>query len=111
MSLALVLSIPFFAFAAPANLSPNVDTKSGCVTLYEHANFQGRAKRFCGDTSYVGNDFNDIASSVKVDCSVNSVTLFEHANYQGRYVTYHGCQKIGYVGNSFNDIISSLAVD
>lgn len=37
------------------------------VTLYEHANFQGRAKIFTGDTEWVGEDFNDITSSIKVE--------------------------------------------
>ena len=37
------------------------------VTLYEHANGTGRSKLFTQDTSYVGDDFNDITSSLKVE--------------------------------------------
>lgn len=37
------------------------------VTLYEHSEFSGRSKTFTQDASYVGNDFNDITSSLKVE--------------------------------------------
>lgn len=36
------------------------------VILYEHANFQGRTKQFTSDTPYVGDDFNDITSSIEI---------------------------------------------
>jgi hypothetical protein len=36
------------------------------VTLYENAGYQGRSKTFTSDTPYVGNDFNDLASSITV---------------------------------------------
>lgn len=36
------------------------------VTLFEHAGFQGRSKTFTGDTWYVGDDFNDRASSIRI---------------------------------------------
>ena len=37
------------------------------VTLYEHNGFEGRSKTFTEDTPYVGDDFNDITSSIKVE--------------------------------------------
>lgn len=37
------------------------------VTLYEHAGFSGRSKSFNEDTPWVGDDFNDITSSIKVE--------------------------------------------
>lgn len=40
------------------------------VTLYEHANFSGRQKVFTGDASYVGDDFNDQASSMVIETSI-----------------------------------------
>lgn len=43
------------------------------VTLYENAGFSGRSKTFTQDASYVGNDFNDITSSLKVE-TVNQQT-------------------------------------
>lgn len=36
------------------------------VTLYEHE-FSGRSKMFTGDAAWVGDDFNDITSSIKVE--------------------------------------------
>lgn len=43
------------------------------VTIYEHINGQGRSRIFTQDASYVGNDFNDITSSIKVE-KVNGVS-------------------------------------
>jgi uncharacterized protein YkwD len=37
------------------------------VTLYEHGGFGGRSKIFTQDVSYVGDDFNDLASSIQVE--------------------------------------------
>lgn len=37
------------------------------VTLYEHGDFRGATKVLLGDTSYLGNDFNDKTSSIKVE--------------------------------------------
>lgn len=37
------------------------------VTLYEHPEFKGRSKSFTEDTPWVGDDFNDITSSIKVE--------------------------------------------
>jgi hypothetical protein len=37
------------------------------VTLFEHVRFQGRSKVFTADSPYVGDDFNDITSSVIVE--------------------------------------------
>lgn len=37
------------------------------ITLYEHADFQGATKELLADTSYLGNDFNDKTSSIKVE--------------------------------------------
>jgi C1A family cysteine protease len=37
------------------------------VTLYDDVHFSGRSKTFTEDTPYVGNDFNDITSSIIVE--------------------------------------------
>ncbi|MEV6048369.1 peptidase inhibitor family I36 protein [Streptomyces xanthochromogenes] len=39
------------------------------VTLYADAGLQGASKTFTSDTAYVGDDFNDTASSIKVNNS------------------------------------------
>jgi hypothetical protein len=51
------------------------------VTLYEHENFAGRSKSFVADAAWVGDDFNDITSSITVQ---TAATIYEHADYQGR---------------------------
>jgi hypothetical protein len=37
------------------------------VTLYQHARFKGTKKVFTADANYVGNDFNDVVSSLIVE--------------------------------------------
>lgn len=37
------------------------------VTLYEHGGSQGRTRKLTADTPWVGNDFNDITSSILVE--------------------------------------------
>ncbi|BAY90747.1 MULTISPECIES: hypothetical protein [unclassified Tolypothrix] len=37
------------------------------VILYENPGFSGRSKSFTSDTPFVGSDFNDITSSIRVD--------------------------------------------
>jgi hypothetical protein len=37
------------------------------VTLYEHPGFTGRSKTFTEDTPWVGDDFNDVTSSIKIE--------------------------------------------
>ena len=41
------------------------------VTLYEHIDGYGRSKIFTQDAHYVGNDFNDLTSSIKVEKAGN----------------------------------------
>ncbi|MFH1465700.1 MAG: beta/gamma crystallin-related protein [Pseudomonadota bacterium] len=56
------------------------------VTLFEHANFQGRQKVFRNDAPWVGDDFNDITSGVVVEVVpvATHATIYEHANYGGK---------------------------
>lgn len=53
------------------------------ATLYEHAHFAGRTKTFTSDTDWVGNDFNDITSAIKVEAlevaSNTQTNVFEDA--------------------------------
>jgi len=42
------------------------------VTLYEHRGFRGRTKTFTQDAPYVGDEFNDITSSITVERQSNS---------------------------------------
>lgn len=82
----------------------------GCVTLFEHRDFKGKSKKFCASHQFVGDDFNDISSSIKIDCDIQSVNIFEHIDYGGKKLTYSGCQEIDFVGSDFNDITSSIQI-
>ena len=56
--------------------------------LYWDDNFQGASKTLTGDTSYVGNDWNDKASSIKIERNVNTksgdIYIYQDSNYGGR---------------------------
>jgi hypothetical protein len=52
------------------------------VTLYEHAGFSGRSKMFTEDTPWVGDDFNDLTSSIKVEkTSIDSIDIEVNTDY------------------------------
>ena len=51
------------------------------VTLYEHGGFAGRTKTFTQDTPWVGDDFNDITSGIKVEKT--KVIIYQDSNYNG----------------------------
>ncbi len=53
------------------------------VTLFENGNFSGRSKIFMQDTPYVGDDFNDIASAIKVEIDLGRVSIYGDANFTG----------------------------
>ncbi|MBD2194621.1 MULTISPECIES: CAP domain-containing protein [Calothrix] len=50
------------------------------VTLYSDTNFQGRSKTFTEDTPYVGDDFNDLTSSIKVENDNSSNVVSQMLN-------------------------------
>ena len=50
------------------------------VTLYEHEGFSGRSKTFTEDTRWVGDDFNDLTSSIKIEkiSTIPAVVSYQH---------------------------------
>jgi pimeloyl-ACP methyl ester carboxylesterase len=90
------------------------------VTLYEHAEYKGVAKSFgIGNHAYVGDNFNDKATSIVVPQGSSLVAeVFEHANFQGRStVISYSQMSIGadWSDNNFkvsylNDKTSSIVV-
>jgi pimeloyl-ACP methyl ester carboxylesterase len=93
---------------------------SSQVTLYEHAEYKGVSKSFgMASHAYVGNDFNDRATSIVIPSGSGLVAeVFEHANFQGRStVISYSQMSIGadWLDNNFkvshlNDQTSSLIV-
>merc|ERR1712062_963166 len=37
-----------------------------CAIIYEHSNYHGKQRHVCGNTGYVGNDWNDKVSSLRI---------------------------------------------
>ena len=78
------------------------------ILLFEHEDYKGKSKVFTGNTPYVGRDFNNIASSLKVPPGY-SVRLYEHKDYKGKKSKkFVGDTR--YVGKDFNNIATSLKI-
>ena len=90
------------------NVHQNNSVPEGCVDFYEHCNYQGFQKRYCGDIAAVGGHENDRFSSFKVGPRT-LVTVFEHCEYQGKSKCFsNNVKDLRPLG--FNDIISSLRI-
>lgn len=75
------------------------------VVLFEHNNYQGASLAVQGDRSYVGNGFNDKASSLRI--VTEPVKLFQNVNYGGTEIDVYA--DVPQLSN-FNDELSSLQV-
>ncbi|MEK7814253.1 MAG: peptidase inhibitor family I36 protein, partial [Candidatus Desantisbacteria bacterium] len=80
------------------------------VTLYEHTAYRGKSLiRTDSDSTLGDDDFNDIASSIKV-ASGCKATLYEAADYGGASIVKTSDDST--LGNdNFNDIASSIKVE
>lgn len=78
------------------------------VCLFEHINYTGRT--FCtgANLAWIGTQWNDRASSVRVKPG-HRVALFQHSNYGGRSVTL-SADTPNLVTLNFNDFASSLRI-
>jgi hypothetical protein len=80
------------------------------ATIYEHANYGGRALRLNGVGNYdyatlESRSFNDPTSSIKIE-SGYYLQAYADAGFKGASAIFTG--STSYVGNGFNDKISSL---
>jgi len=53
-----------------------------CITAYEDINYAGQSKQFCGAVTYLGNDWNDRISSIKIQSGC-VVEIYDNRDYQG----------------------------
>ena len=93
---------------------PNVPGE-GEVVLFDNCDYGGKYKKFgMGNVAFVGNDFNDITSSIKIG-PYTSLTVYKDANFGGKSLSWKNdtgsvstiaCLK----DNDFNDMLSSLKV-
>ena len=87
----------------------------GEVVLFETCDYKGRYKKFgMGNIAFVGNDFNDITSSIKIG-PYTSVTIYENANFGGKSATWkNDSNAVSVVNcltdNNFDNMLSSLKV-
>lgn len=81
---------------------------TGKVCFYEHVNYGGAS--FCAnaDSGWVGSDWNDRASSLKVQSGQEAV-LYRDINYGGGSITVTGDEP-NLVNRGFNDAMSSFKV-
>ena len=79
------------------------------ITIYEHANFQGRSQTLTAGQYDVAQLLigNDTLSSARVPVGM-VLRLYEHAHYQGASIEYR--QDTPYVGGEWNDRVSSIIV-
>ena len=57
------------------------------ILLFEHRDYKGKSKVFTGNTPYVGDDFNDKASSIRI---IKVIGSFEkNRDEDDVYVEYH----------------------
>lgn len=88
----------------------------GCTaTLYEHAGFQGQSRSVVGDVRWVGDDWNDLVSSLRVQRTPNAnactLTLFRDAWYEGPTQTLVGVGNYDMDRLSIgNDTVSSFKI-
>jgi hypothetical protein len=59
-----------------------------CATIYTDVGYGGDSTSICGDTSFVGWDWNDAISSVRVPEGYVLV-LYEHENFGGAVLTIY----------------------
>lgn len=92
--------------AAAMCLSVAAADARSAITLYEHTNYEGASRTFYrSEPNLVGYNFNDIASSARVDGGVWEIC--EHVNYGGRCIRV-GRDDRNFVPRGFNDMASSV---
>jgi hypothetical protein len=97
-------SLRFQAAAPPQPASP----PPGEAWLYSECNFGGTAKTLRADMEYLGNDFNDQLSSLRLGPGTE-LTLFENGGFAGRALTVTQDEQC-LVNRGFNDVASSARV-
>ncbi|HEX3141423.1 MAG TPA: beta-1,3-glucanase family protein [Rhizobacter sp.] len=97
---------PRYSYTVGSGTPPLAST--GAVCFYEHVDYQGAS--FCSDASsgWIGTEWNDRVSSVKVRAG-QQLQMFEHASQGGRSVTLTA-DAPNLVALNFNDLASSYTL-
>ena len=101
------ISLFLLPFCAAGYLATPAQAFVGC-SLYEHGWWSGSEFRVGRNYqfTYVGDNFNDRASSVSVPNGC-WLTFWQHSNFNGEYQILYGGD-YPYVGDLWNDQISSV---
>jgi hypothetical protein len=93
---------------------PNIPDE-GEVVLFEKCNFEGQYKKFgLGNIPFVGNDFNNLTSSIKIGPNT-SITIYENKNFTGKNINWkNNSNNISSINcltsNNFDKLLSSLKI-
>lgn len=93
----------------PNGRGANDDRRRGSITVFEHANFQGRSMNIDQDMPWVGNDWNDKISSIRIPYGMEVVVYFD-GNYQGAYQVFTSDWNVATSLREWNDKISSVRI-
>ena len=95
--IAFLLGLALLLFVSPAHAT---------ISLYADANFKGAKRTYSSTVRFVGNSFNDKASSVCVTQGEEWI-IFDDADNKGRGETITRCiANLASIG--FNDRVSSV---
>ena len=78
----------------------------GSITVYKDANLKGESKKYSMDVPLVGNDWNDVISSIHIPQGYR-VTIFRDANFQGPSLTLTADWN---ATDEWNDQVSSIRI-
>lgn len=81
--------------AAPAQADFDCNST---VCLWWDGNYKSYKQSYSGDVSYVGDWFNDQASSAHNRAN-RQINLFINLNYSGQWLTLDAGEAVGYIGN------------
>ncbi len=80
------------------------------ITIYQDAYFKGASKTVYGNTAFVGNDWNDRISSIRVPNGYRLI-VYRDANYKGATTTITGDWTVTPTSREWNDQISSFKIE
>lgn len=95
----------------------SVQVPPGCrLTLHEDIDFRGASLSLSGDVGFVGEVWNDEASSASCACrSVHQqprgCTMYRDAGFRGRAYDLRPGERVPFVGRDWNDQASSARVE
>lgn len=79
------------------------------ITVYKDADYKGESKKYTVDVPQVGNDWNDVISSIRIPHGYK-VTLYKEANFQGASLILSADWTVNDATLGWDDQVSSIRV-